>query len=49
MYHHKFSLHDIEEMMPWERDVYVILLNNYVREENERIMQQDMQRRANGR
>jgi len=29
-------------MMPWERDVYIGLLSNHIKEENERIKQQQM-------
>ena len=32
--HHKYSLTEIENMMPWERDVYVALLKHYIEEEN---------------
>ena len=32
--HHKYSLTEIENMMPWERDIYVGLLNQYIEEEN---------------
>ena len=32
--HHKYSLTEIENMMPWERDIYVGLLNQGVEEEN---------------
>tara|TARA_B100001287_G_scaffold142923_1_gene120154 strand:+ start:84 stop:257 length:174 start_codon:yes stop_codon:yes gene_type:complete len=34
MQHHKYSLTEIENMMPWERDVYVALLKQYIEEEN---------------
>tara|TARA_R100000234_G_scaffold114041_1_gene88911 strand:- start:1877 stop:2008 length:132 start_codon:yes stop_codon:yes gene_type:complete len=34
MQHHKYSLTEIESMIPWERDVYVNLLVNYIKEEN---------------
>jgi hypothetical protein len=34
MQHHKYSLTDLENMMPWEREVYVGLLQNYIEEEN---------------
>ena len=27
-------------MMPWEREIYVMLLNQYIQEENERIKNQ---------
>ena len=32
--HHKYSLTEIENMMPWERDVYVALLKQHIEEEN---------------
>jgi hypothetical protein len=31
--YHKYSLWEIENMMPWERDVYVAMLKNYLEEE----------------
>ena len=34
MQHHKYSLTEIENMMPWERDIYLGLLNQYIEEEN---------------
>jgi len=36
MQHHKYSLTELESMLPWERDVYVSLLINHIKEENER-------------
>ena len=38
--HLKWSLTELEDMMPYERDIYVALLQNWVTEENERIQQQ---------
>ena len=32
-----YSLTDLENMIPWERDIYVSLLRAYVEEENKRI------------
>ncbi len=32
--HHKYSLTEIENMIPWEKDIYVSLLQQYVEEEN---------------
>ena len=32
--HHKYSLTEIENMIPWEKDVYVTLLEQYIEEEN---------------
>ena len=40
MQHHKYSLTELENMIPWERDLYVNLLIQYIEEENERIKQQ---------
>ena len=39
MQHHKYSLTEIENMMPWERDIYLGLLNQYIEEENARIQE----------
>ena len=36
MQHHKYSYTDLENMLPWERQLYVTLLVNYVEEENEK-------------
>jgi hypothetical protein len=36
MQHHKYSLVEIEKMLPWERDIYVSLLVNHIKEENKR-------------
>jgi len=33
MYFHKFSLTELEEMLPWEREVYVTMLMNHLEEE----------------
>jgi hypothetical protein len=32
--HHKYSLTEIESMIPWEREVYIALLKQYIEEEN---------------
>jgi hypothetical protein len=37
MQHHKYSLTDIENMIAWERQVYVAMTTMYLKEENERI------------
>lgn len=36
-FHHKYSLAEIEGMIPWERDAYVSLITDYIEKENERI------------
>ena len=38
MQHHKYSLTEIENMMPWEREIYLTLLQEYI--ENEKLKQQ---------
>ena len=40
MQHHKYSLTELDSMMPWEREIYVMLLSQYIEEENERIKNQ---------
>jgi hypothetical protein len=37
MQHHKYSLTELNEMLPWEREVYMIMLIDHIKEENERI------------
>lgn len=37
MQHHKYSLTELENMMPWEREIYVGLVVKHVEEENKRI------------
>ena len=44
MTHHDYSLHDLENMIPWEREVYTTLLLEHIKEENERIKKQNAQR-----
>jgi len=41
MQHHKYSLSDLENMIPWERDVYVNLLLAYIQEEERRQAKED--------
>ena len=42
MKHHGFSLSDLDTMLPYERDIYVLLLQQWIEEENERIREQQM-------
>lgn len=44
MQHHKYSLTELENMLVWERDIYVTLLVQYIAEENEKIKQKQQQR-----
>ena len=36
MQHHKYSLTELENMIPWEREIYVDMLITYIKEENEK-------------
>ena len=37
MQNHKYSLTELDNMMPWEREIYTNLLMQFIKEENERI------------
>ena len=41
MQHHKYSLSELESMLPWERDIYITLLTQFIEEENEKIKQRN--------
>ena len=36
MQYHKYSLTKLENMIPWEREIYVSLLVNYLREQEQK-------------
>ena len=36
MQHHNYSLHEIEGMIPWEREIYVSMLIEYLKEEKQK-------------
>tara|TARA_Y100000590_G_C14867637_1_gene693850 strand:- start:112 stop:309 length:198 start_codon:yes stop_codon:yes gene_type:complete len=38
--HHKYSFTEIENMMPWERDIYINMLVDHVEKENEKVRQE---------
>ena len=37
MQHHKYSIAELENMMPWELEIYTGLLINFLKEEKERL------------
>ena len=45
MQHHKYSLTELENMMPWEREIYMGLLAKWVQDENERIEKENAKRK----
>jgi len=46
MQHHKYSLTELENMMPWEREIYVDMLMSHIKEENDKA--KERQRNQNG-
>ena len=40
MQHHKYSLTELENMIPWEREIYISLLQQYIEEENLKAQQE---------
>lgn len=46
MQHHKYSLSELNDMMPWERNVYVTMLLRFIEEENEKLKQQQLARKS---
>lgn len=43
MQHHKYSIAELEEMIPFERDVYILLLSQHIEKENERMRTENNQ------
>ena len=41
MQYHKYSLSELENMMPWEREIYVTLLVRYLELEKQKIQEQN--------
>lgn len=44
--HHKWSLSDIDNLMPWEKYIYVDMLQAHIRAEEERIRDIQNQQKA---
>ena len=45
MQHHNYSLDELENMMPWEREIYIGLLMNFLEEEKKRIEEEKQRSR----
>lgn len=45
MQHHKYGYDSLMGMIAWERQVYVAMLTQYLKEENERIRLEQQTRR----
>ncbi len=46
IHEYKYSLTEVENMMPWEREVYISLLIQHLEEENDRMKQQQANNRV---
>lgn len=38
--HHHWSIEEMDQLVPWERDIYVTLLEQHIKEQNERMREQ---------
>ena len=45
MQHHKYSLTELENMMPWEQEIYVGLVVKHVEDENRKMEEQQRKMR----
>ena len=45
MQHHNYSLTELDNMIPWEREIYIGLLMQFLKEEEERM---EREKRKNG-
>ena len=41
IHHHKWNLGEIENMMPWEKHIYVDLLNSWIQEQEDEARQRE--------
>ena len=44
IHHHKWDIQYIEELMPWEKEVYIMMLTDFLREEQRRMQEKQNQR-----
>jgi hypothetical protein len=45
MQHHKYSLTELENLIPWEKQIYVTMLHEFIKEQNEKMKMLEMQRK----
>jgi hypothetical protein len=43
---HNYTLEDLENMVPWEREVYIILVENWIKEQNDQAREQASKQRG---
>ena len=41
MHQHNFGLEELDNMIPWEREIYLTLVQENVKEQNERMKKQN--------
>lgn len=46
---YQWSLSELEEMLPWERSLYIIMLQQSIEEENQRIIQHNNEKASKTR
>ena len=44
MQNHQYSLTELDNMIPWEKEIYVSMLSNYIKEENEKRRREGMKK-----
>ena len=45
MQHHNYSLSDLENMMHWEREIYVDMLVEHIKEENKKMRERQQRQK----
>ena len=45
MQHHNYSLTELENMIPWEREIYIGLLLEYLKEEKQKMESEDRKKK----
>ena len=45
MQHHKYSLSELDNLIPWEKQIYITMLQEMVKQQNEKMKMLEMQRR----
>ena len=42
MQDHNYSLSELENMIPWEREIYIMLLSEHIKEENDKAKERNL-------
>ena len=46
MQHFSYSLSELDDMLPWEREIYVDMLIQHIKDENDKLREEERQRRG---